>query len=170
MGDCLLPADRRKLHGTWELETGISLSMPPRRKPPHVNSPPQRSKPPRVASKPPRAGAGPARVSYDEGLAGRIRRLLARKPGFAEKRMFGGLAFLLDGHMTVCLWKDSLIARLGEDQAEVALRQPGVGVFDVTGRPMRGWVMIAAAELVEDVELDDWIGQSLRYVRTLPEK
>ncbi len=84
--------------------------------------------------------------------------------------MFGGLAFLLDGHMTVGLWKDSLIARLGEDQAEVALRQPGVGVFDVTGRPMRGWVMIDAAELVEDVELDDWIGQSLRYVRTLPVK
>jgi TfoX/Sxy family transcriptional regulator of competence genes len=95
---------------------------------------------------------------------------LARKPGISEKRMFGGLAFLLDGRMTVCLWKDSLIARLGDDQAEVALRQPGVRVFDVTGRPMRGWVMIAAAELTEDVELDDWIGQSLRYVRTLPEK
>lgn len=161
-GDCLLPADRRKLRS--ELETGTQVRMPARRKPP------QRSKPPHVASKPPRAGVGPARVSYDEALAGRIRRLLARKPGIAEKRMFGGLAFLLDGRMTVGLWKDSLIARLGDDQAAVALRQPGVRQFDVTGRPMRGWVMIDAAELADDVELDDWIGQSLRYVRTLPEK
>ncbi len=134
---------------------------------------PTRRKPPRLSTKSsalPRAGTGPIRVSYDESLAGRIRRLLARKPGFTEKRMFGGLAFLLDGHMTVCLWRDSLIVRLGEEQTAVALRQPGVRVFDVTGRPMRGWVMIDAAELTEDVELDDWIGQSLRYVRTLPEK
>jgi TfoX/Sxy family transcriptional regulator of competence genes len=96
--------------------------------------------------------------------------LLSRKSGISEKRMFGGLAFLLDGRMTVCLWRSSLIVRLGEDQAAVALRQPGVRVFDVTGRPMRGWVMIDAAELADDVELDDWIGQSLRFVRTLPEK
>lgn len=128
-----------------------------------------RRKPPQM-SRPPRARAGPAPVSYDESLARRLRHLLARKPGIAEKRMFGGLAFLLDGRMTVGLWKDSLIARLGEDQAAIALRQPGVREFDITGRPMRGWVMIDAAELAEDVELDDWIGQSLRFVRTLPGK
>ncbi len=130
---------------------------------------PTRRKPPQ-SSTPPRARAGPARVSYDEALARRLRHLLAREPGISEKRMFGGLAFLLDGRMTVCLWKGSLIARLGEDQAAVALRQPGVREFDVTGRPMRGWVIIDAAELADDVELDDWIGQSLRFVRTLPEK
>ncbi|MBX9787857.1 MAG: TfoX/Sxy family protein [Pirellulales bacterium] len=112
----------------------------------------------------------PVRSSYDESLARRVRHLLARKPGIAEKRMFGGLAFLVDGNMCVGIWKESLIARLGPEQAAVALRQPDVREFDVTGRPMRGWVMIDAPQLADDVELDDWIGQCLRFVRTLPAK
>ena len=112
----------------------------------------------------------PAQPSYDESLARRVRHLLARKPGVVEKRMFGGLAFLVNSNMCVGIWKDSLIARLGPEQAAVALRQPGASEFDVTGRPMRGWVMIDAAQLADDVELDDWIGQCLRFVRSLPAK
>ncbi|MGD9647681.1 MAG: TfoX/Sxy family protein [Pirellulales bacterium] len=109
-------------------------------------------------------------MSYDEQLAQRVRHLLAHKQGFVEKQMFGGLAFLLRGNMCVGIWKDSLIARLGPEQATTALREPGVREFDVTGRPMRGWVMVEAAVLADDVELDDWIGQCARFVRTLPEK
>ena len=77
-------------------------------------------------------------MAFSEELAGRIRRRLARRKGVEEKRMFGGVGYLLNGNMLVGVWKDSLIVRLGPDEGDEALKEPHVREFDITGRPMKG--------------------------------
>lgn len=109
-------------------------------------------------------------MAYSKSLAARIRQTLAQRRGVSEKRMFGGVAFLLNGNMLVGVWQDSLIARLGPEVGERALRQPFVRPFDVTGRPMKGWVMIEPDGMDTDVELIEWIDQVLAFVTTLPAK
>jgi TfoX/Sxy family transcriptional regulator of competence genes len=109
-------------------------------------------------------------MAYSKSLAARIRQTLAQRRGVSEKRMFGGVAFLLNGNMLVGVWQDSLIARLGPEVGERALRQPFVRPFDVTGRPMKGWVMIEPDGMDTDVELTEWIDQVLAFVTTLPAK
>lgn len=107
---------------------------------------------------------------YSASLAERIRGIVARRPGLAEKKMFGGVVFLLSGNMLVGVWKNSLIARIGPDEYADALREPYVGEFDVTGRPMRGWVMVEPDGIENDEQLSRWIERATRFVRTLPEK
>lgn len=107
---------------------------------------------------------------YSKSLAARVRQVLIRQPGVVEKRMFGGVAFLLHGNMLVCVWQDSLITRLGPERGEPALQQPHVRPFDVTGRPMRGWVMVDPDGLDSDAQLADWINQAAEFVETLPWK
>jgi len=109
-------------------------------------------------------------MAFDESLATRIRDALARKKGVEEKKMFGGIGFLLHGNLLVGVWKDSLIARLGPDEGEAALREPHVGVFDITGRPMRNWVMVEPEGIEDDEQLAGWIGRAEEFVRTLPKK
>ena len=84
--------------------------------------------------------------------------------------MFGGIAFLLRGNMLVGVWNDSLIVRLGPDEGDKALREPHVVPFDVTGRPMKGWVMVEPDGLDTDTQLRDWIDRAVSFVRTLPAK
>jgi hypothetical protein len=81
-------------------------------------------------------------MPFDETLAERIWQRLARRKNVEEKKMFGGIGFLLHGNMLVGVWKDSLCLRLGPDQAEEALLEPHVREFDITRRPMRNWVAI----------------------------
>ena len=81
-------------------------------------------------------------MPFSESLAARTRDALAREPGISEKKMFGGLSFLLHGKLLVGVFKNSLIARVGPEQAKTALKKPHVGVFDITGRPMKGWVLV----------------------------
>lgn len=110
-------------------------------------------------------------MAYSESLADRIRQILGGRLGIAEKKMFGSVVFLLNGcNLCVGVWKTSLIARLGPEQAEAALKEPNVVEFDVTGRPMRGWVMVEADGLETDSQLSDWIQQSVEFVSTLPKK
>ncbi|MBA3313324.1 MAG: TfoX/Sxy family protein [Planctomycetota bacterium] len=109
-------------------------------------------------------------MAYSEALAGRLRDALARQRGVVEKKMFGGVAFLLEGHMCVGVWKDSLIARLGPDEAEPALRRRHVYPFDPTGRPMRGWVLVGPDAIDDDHSLANWVDTAVRFVRTLPPK
>jgi hypothetical protein len=78
-------------------------------------------------------------MAYDEGLATRVREVLGEQPGLAEKRMFGGLAFLVHGNMACGVRGDDLIVRVAADTAETAMGEPAVGPFDLTGRPMQGW-------------------------------
>jgi TfoX/Sxy family transcriptional regulator of competence genes len=90
-------------------------------------------------------------MAFSEALAERIRQALARKKGIEEKKMFGGIGFLLNGNMLVGIWKDSLIARLGPEGGDEALKEAHVKEFDITGRSMKGWVLVAP----EGVEGDD---------------
>ena len=108
-------------------------------------------------------------MAYDEGLAERVRDRLADVPGVTDKRMFGGIAFLTDGNMTVGVTGDDLLVRVGPEATDAALARPGARLFDMTGRPMRGWVVVDGAELDDDV-LVEWIELARSFVATLPPK
>ena len=107
---------------------------------------------------------------YDEGIAQRIREQLDEQAGLAEKRMFGGLAFLVNGNMAVGVVGDELMVRVGPDRYEEALRAPHARPMDFTKRPMRGFVFVAAAGFEEDEELHRWIERGVRFAASLPRK
>lgn len=109
-------------------------------------------------------------MAHSESLAERIRHVLARKRGIEEKKMFGGVGFLLHGHMLVGVWKNSLIVRLDPKEYEAALEEPSVSPFNITGRAMRGWVMVGAEGHEHDETLAAWIERATKYVRKLPSK
>ena len=109
-------------------------------------------------------------MAYSDSLARRVRDLVAKRRGMNEKNMFGGVCFLLNGNMLVGVWKDSLIARLGPDQGDKALTEPNVVEFDITGRPMKGWVMVESDGVESDERLNDWIQRAEEFVSTLPKK
>jgi TfoX/Sxy family transcriptional regulator of competence genes len=107
---------------------------------------------------------------YSQSLAERIRKALQNRRGITEKKMFGGLAFLLHGNLLVGVWQQSLVVRLGPEQAPQALRQDHVRPFDVTGRPMKGWILVEPDGLESDGKLADWIESATAFVGTLPKK
>jgi TfoX/Sxy family transcriptional regulator of competence genes len=109
-------------------------------------------------------------MAYDAALAERVRDRLAAVAGASEKKMFGGIAFLTYGNMTVGVYRDGLIARIDPSTMDAVLAaEPAVRPFDMGGRPMRGWILIASGALSDDY-LDRWIDQARRYVATLPPK
>jgi TfoX/Sxy family transcriptional regulator of competence genes len=108
-------------------------------------------------------------MAFDDVLAERIRDQLRDAVGVTEKKMFGGLAFLTDGNMTVGVHGDDLIARIDPDDTDAALAEPGVRPFDITGRPMRGWILIAG-DVLDDDGLTRWIERARSFVGTLPPK
>ena len=103
-------------------------------------------------------------------LVERVRHLLSRRRGITEKKMFGGVCFLLNGNMLVAVWNDSLIARLGIEQAIIALKEPDVREMDLTGRPMKGWIVVEPDGIDSDRRLTHWIDLSTTFARTLPAK
>jgi len=109
-------------------------------------------------------------VAYNESLAQRVGDALARKRNISEKRMFGGVGFLLNGNMLVAVRKDSLLVRLGETQANDAMSEPFVSRFVSAGRTIQGWILVAPEGVEEDDRIADWIRKALRFVRTLPAK
>ena len=109
-------------------------------------------------------------MAYSESLAERIRQLVARRRGIIEKKMFGGICFLLSGNMCVGVWKNSLIARLGTERGAEALREPHVKKMDITGKPMKGWVLVEPDGVENDAQLGEWIQQAVEFVSTLPKK
>jgi TfoX/Sxy family transcriptional regulator of competence genes len=108
-------------------------------------------------------------VAYDEALAERVRDRMTALPGVTDKRMFGGLAFLTEGNMTVGVVGDDLLVRVGRDAEDEALARPGARRFDMTGRPMAGWVVVDGAMLDDDALLD-WLDRARAFVETLPPK
>jgi TfoX/Sxy family transcriptional regulator of competence genes len=108
-------------------------------------------------------------MAFDGLLADRVRACLQQVAGVSEKKMFGGLAFLTGGHVTVGVYRDGLIARIGAQDMNAATAQPGVRPFDMTGRPMRGIVVIDSA-MLDDTALERWVGQARSYVAGLPPK
>ena len=109
-------------------------------------------------------------MAFSESLAARVRDALMRTKGVDEKRMFGGVAFLLRGNMLVGVWKDSLIVRLGPEAAAAALREPHVAPFDITGKAMKGWALVGPEVLDNDEQLKDWIERAMSFVAMLPAK
>jgi hypothetical protein len=109
-------------------------------------------------------------VAFDEALAARVRGVLRGTEGLAEKRMFGGLAFMVGGNMCCGVHGDDLILRLPPEQTEEALKEPHVRVFDMTGRPMKGWVLIAPGGVAGEDDLSSWVGRGLEFARSLPAK
>src|SRR5262245_53888125 len=109
-------------------------------------------------------------MAFDESLTARIRGALARKKGVEEKKLFGCACFLLGGNVLVGVWKDSLIARVGPDGYEDALKEPHVNEFDITGRPMTGWVVVGPQGVGDDEQLSGWVQRAVRFVGKLPAK
>lgn len=109
-------------------------------------------------------------MAYDEALAGRVTDILGERTPFEPRKMFGGLALMVDGHMCIGVLGDEVIARVGPDANDGALDEPGTRPFDFTGRPMKGWVMVAPGVLDGDEALEDWVDRCLEFVRSLPPK
>ena len=109
-------------------------------------------------------------MPFDEGLADRIRTALARRKGLAEKRMFGGIGFLLNGNMCCGVHKAEMIIRIEPEETESVLKQAHTRRFDLTGRPMKGWVLVDPAGIKTDTQLGKWVEVSAKYASTLPAK
>jgi hypothetical protein len=109
-------------------------------------------------------------MGYDEGLAERVRGVVDEEPGVSEKRMFGGLAFLVKGHMAVGILQDRLMVRVGPESYDRVLRERHVRKMDFTGRPLKGFIYVLPAGYETDADLQGWVDRGVRYVGTLPAK
>ena len=109
-------------------------------------------------------------MAYDPSLAQRVRDALGQRAGVTERRMFGGIAFLLDGKMFVGVLGSTLMARVGPERHRDALAVPHVREMDFTGRPMKGYVYVDPPGLAEDRDLDAWVSWCASHVATLPAK
>ena len=108
-------------------------------------------------------------MAYDEELAERVRDLLSVREGFTERKMFGGIAFMLGGNMACGVLGEDLIVRLG-DEAERALAEPHTRVFDFTGRPSRGIVVVGRDAIAADSDLAGWVDAGADFAASLPPK
>jgi len=109
-------------------------------------------------------------MAYDEGLAERIREVLDDQPGLFEKKMFGGVGFMLHGNMACGVNKDDLIVRVGPDSYEEALNRTHAEEFDLTGRPMKGWVVVTPSGYEDDSDLESWVEEGVSFALSLPPK
>ena len=109
-------------------------------------------------------------MAYDEQLAGRVRGVLARRKDVSEKKMFGGLSFMLGGNMCCGVDKDNLMIRVGPDQHEAALAQPHARPMDFTGRPLRGMVYVGPDGYRSDEALVKWVQRGVDFALSLPPK
>jgi len=109
-------------------------------------------------------------MAFDERLAERIRGSLGRRKGFAEKKMFGGVGFLLHGNLCVGVHGSELIVRLAPEATDAVLKQANTRRFDLTGRPMKGWILVEPAGLRTDAQLGKWIAVAAKFAGALPAK
>jgi len=109
-------------------------------------------------------------VPYNINIDSKIRELLSRRRNIESRKMFGGVCYLLRGNMFSGVYKDFLILRLGDKGAQEALRSNYVRPFDITGKPMKGWVMVDEKGFRSNDELSAWLEEALNFIKTLPEK
>lgn len=110
-------------------------------------------------------------MAYDVELSDRVRDLVESEPGLTEKRMFGGLAFLIGGHMAVAASSHGgLLVRVEPARTDELVDEPLVGRFEMRGRPMDGWVRVDAEAVELDAELERWVSRGVAYARSLPAK
>ena len=109
-------------------------------------------------------------MPYNEEIESRINKTVKNWKGVDDKKMFGGVCHLLNGNMFCGVYKDYLILRLGEKAAGDAMTGPHAKAFDITGRPMKGWVMIAREGIKRDDQLKSWLDKAKTFAKTLPPK
>jgi TfoX/Sxy family transcriptional regulator of competence genes len=109
-------------------------------------------------------------MAYNEALAARIRARLSQVSGLTEKKMFGGVGFLVNGNMACGVNGEDMIVRVGPEKYIQALAQPDTGVFDMTGKPMTGWIKVKPDGIQDEHQLADWVQQGLDYAFSLPPK
>jgi len=108
-------------------------------------------------------------MPYNKAIDERIRNVLMGWNTLDQRKMFGGTCYLLNGNMVCGVWKDYLILRMGE-AASKALENPHTRPFDITGRPMKGWIMVDEDGFPDEQSLQDWLVRAKRFVDTLPPK
>ncbi len=109
-------------------------------------------------------------MAYDQALADRIRAVLAMRDGLTERKMFGGIAWMVSGNMACGVLGDELIVRLDGDESARALAEPGVREFDFTGRPMKSIVCVAPEQIAGDEALAGWVDAGADFAASLPAK
>lgn len=109
-------------------------------------------------------------MAYDERLADRVREALADRPNLTEKKMFGGIGFMLSGNMATGVSGGDLIVRLDPEEGEKALDEPGVRMFDRTGRPMTGWLLVEPEAIETEDGLRRWVDRGAAFAESLPPK
>ncbi len=109
-------------------------------------------------------------MAFDDKLADRIRKQLAGQAGVIEKRMFGGVGFMLNGNLCRGVHKQAMIVRVAPEDTEAALRKPHTRMFDLSGRPMMGWVLVEPEGVQTAAAPKNWVEQSVAYAGSLPSK
>ena len=109
-------------------------------------------------------------MAYNQALADEIRARIGDHPGLTERQMFGGIAFMLNGNMAVGVSGDELMVRVGKDAHDEAMTLPGTRLFDMSARPMRGWILVAPEGIASDADLGAWIDRGVAWAETLPPK
>ena len=109
-------------------------------------------------------------MAYNKDLAQKIRDVLGEVPVLTEKQMIGGIGFMIQGNMACGVNKDDLIIRVGPDQYDYALTEDHTRVFDMTGRPMRGWIVVTSKGYEAMSELKDWVERGIIFAKSLPPK
>ncbi|NNE68408.1 MAG: TfoX/Sxy family protein [Pyrinomonadaceae bacterium] len=109
-------------------------------------------------------------MAYDEGLAERISRALDGRSDVVEKKMFGGLCFMVSGNMACGIVKDELMARVGPDRYDECLAEDHAREMDFTGRSLKGMIYVSPEGIDSDLELEKWVGRCINFVETLPAK
>jgi TfoX/Sxy family transcriptional regulator of competence genes len=109
-------------------------------------------------------------MAYDQDLANRVREQLADEHARTEMEMFGGLALLLSGNMAVGVLGDDLMVRVGKENAAEVADLPHVRPLDMSGRPMRAWLLVAPAGVRTDADLRSWVERGVAYAKSLPPK
>lgn len=109
-------------------------------------------------------------MAYDEGVAQRVREALSDNKNITEKKMFGGIAFMLSGNMCVGVVKDQLMLRVGPEQYDKLLKMKHVKKMDFTGKAMKGFIYLQPDGFAEDDDLTIWLAKAILFVDSLPEK
>jgi len=109
-------------------------------------------------------------MAYDEGLSFRVEEILVDTPEIIAKKMFGGIGYLFRGNMTCGVIQNALIVRLSLQDYQTALQKPSPRKFEMTGREMRGWLLVDPDGTSDDIDLKNWIKSALHYCATLPRK
>ena len=109
-------------------------------------------------------------MTADDALIERIRPLLAGREGYSERKMFGGLCFMIGGNMCIGTWRGALIVRLDRKDHEATLAEPHTGPAEMNGRVMKGWALVEPAGIESDGDLKSWVDRAAAYAATLPSK